>query len=100
MSSSACDAVQVAFSSFTNIGPIMAIAIAVHNIPEVAQASVICHVVSSASDAASLYCHSADSYNALLLYSADDTALISGSHTSTASMCHLLSHEQWSSTHT
>ena len=27
--------VQVAFSSFTNIGPIMALAIAVHNIPEV-----------------------------------------------------------------
>lgn len=28
-------AVQVAFSSFTSIGPVMAIAIAVHNIPEV-----------------------------------------------------------------
>lgn len=27
--------VQVAFSSFTNIGPVMALAIAVHNIPEV-----------------------------------------------------------------
>ena len=27
--------VQVAFSSFTNVGPVMAIAIAVHNIPEV-----------------------------------------------------------------
>ncbi len=27
--------VQVAFSSFTSVGPIMAIAIAVHNIPEV-----------------------------------------------------------------
>ncbi len=26
---------QVAFSSFTNIGPVMALAIAVHNIPEV-----------------------------------------------------------------
>lgn len=38
---------QVAFSSFTGIGPVMALAIAVHNIPEVTSLSYSLSAITS-----------------------------------------------------